>query len=290
MHVRPHLGYCDMIYHIPLKTRETDDFGTSRTLNYLMQLLESTQYQAALAVSGVWKGSNRVKLYDELGWDSLDQRRMFRRLTQFYKIMNGLTPEYLRIPIPSLREHLFGNRYTNALNIIPWRTDRFQNSFFPDSVAMWNDLGPELRGAGSLSIFKRNILKIYRPMKKSLFNIHDPDGIKWIFQLRVGLSSLKSHKRSHNFQDTPIDTCNCKLNAESSEHFLFHCPFYTEQRRILFQTLNPILFANDLRFLDDKGLLHLLLYGYEKFDFQTNQSILKATIHFIKNSSRFSQI
>ena len=61
-----------MIYHIPIKTRENDDFGTSRTLNYQMQLLESTQYQAALAVSGAWKGSSRVKLYDELGYESLD--------------------------------------------------------------------------------------------------------------------------------------------------------------------------------------------------------------------------
>ena len=139
-------------------------------------------------------------------------------------------------------------------------------------------------------MFKRNILKIYRPMKKNLFNIHDPIGIKSIFQLRVGLSPLKSHKRSHNFQDTPVDTCNCKLNAETTEHFIFHCPFYTEQRRILLQILNPILFANDLRFLDDKGLLHLLLYGDVKFDYQTNQTILKATINFIKNSSRFSQI
>ena len=103
-----------------------------------------------------------------------------------------ITPEYLRILIPPLREHLFGDRYTIVLNTFLCRTDRFQNSFFPDSVRLWNDLGPELRGAASISVFKRNILKIYRPMKKSLFNIHDPIGIKRIFQLRVGKSSKKS--------------------------------------------------------------------------------------------------
>ena len=136
-----------------------------------MQALESTQYQAALAVSGAWKGSSRVKIYNELGWETLDQRGMFRRLTQFYKIMTGLTPDYLRIPVPSLREHLFGDRFTNVLNTFCCRTDRFHR--FPDSITMWNDLGPELRGAESLSVFKRNIMKIYRPMKKNLFNIHD---------------------------------------------------------------------------------------------------------------------
>ena len=64
-----------------------------------MSILECTQYQAALAVSGAWKGTNRYKIYEELGWESLDQRRFFRRLTQFYKIINNLTPEYLRVLI-----------------------------------------------------------------------------------------------------------------------------------------------------------------------------------------------
>ena len=67
MHIRPHLDYCDIIYHIPIKSREIKDFDISRTLNYQMQALESTQYQAALAVSGAWKGSSRVKIYNELG-------------------------------------------------------------------------------------------------------------------------------------------------------------------------------------------------------------------------------
>ena len=132
-----------------------------------MDALERTQYQAALAVSGAWKGTSRSKIYNELGWEFLDERRMFRRLTQFYKIMNGLTPDYLRTPIPALHKHLFGHRPTNVLDTIYCRTDRYQNSFFPDSVLMWNDLGPELRGAKSLSSFKSNILKIYRPTKKA---------------------------------------------------------------------------------------------------------------------------
>ena len=42
-----------------------------------LNLLERTQYQAALAVSGSWKGTNMNKIYDELGWESLNHRRMF---------------------------------------------------------------------------------------------------------------------------------------------------------------------------------------------------------------------
>ena len=72
MHVRPHLDYCDFIYHMPTKTRETFDLDSTRTLNYQMMALESTQYQAALAVSGTWKDSNREKIYEKIGWESLE--------------------------------------------------------------------------------------------------------------------------------------------------------------------------------------------------------------------------
>ena len=91
---------------------------------------------------------------------------MLRRLTQFYKIMTGLTPEYLRDPIPELRNRP-GERVTNVLNTVPYRTGRYRNSFYPDSVLMWNEIGPGLRGAVSLPVFKRNLLNLYRPAKKA---------------------------------------------------------------------------------------------------------------------------
>ena len=43
------------------------DGDSQRNLNYLIGTLESTQYQAALAVSGAWKGTSREKIYIELG-------------------------------------------------------------------------------------------------------------------------------------------------------------------------------------------------------------------------------
>ena len=162
------------------------------------------------------------KIYEELGWETLNERRMFKRLTQFYKIMHNLTPAYLKNPVLSLRRNPYTNRLTNVLSSFGTRTERYLNSFFPDSVSMWNDLGPDLRGAESLSVFKEKLLKLYRPAKKSLFNIHD-NGIKWIFQLRVGLSPLKSHKKAHHFLDTPDETCCCFQNiAETSCHYLLH--------------------------------------------------------------------
>ena len=79
--VRSHFDYCDFIYHIPeLETTEkTLESGrpTDIRLNHQMDKLESLQAQAGLAVTGAWKGTNRDKLNEELGWEPL---RWFRTL------------------------------------------------------------------------------------------------------------------------------------------------------------------------------------------------------------------
>ena len=40
--------------------------------------LEQKQYSAALVVTGAWRGTNRQRLYEELGWESLYHRRWYR--------------------------------------------------------------------------------------------------------------------------------------------------------------------------------------------------------------------
>ena len=40
-----------------------------------METVERTQYQAALAITGACGDFNRSKLYEELGWESLSDRR-----------------------------------------------------------------------------------------------------------------------------------------------------------------------------------------------------------------------
>ena len=78
--------------------------------------------------------------------------------------------------------------------------------------------------------------------------------------------------------------------AETTSHFLLHCPNFTIHRRTLFGTVNPILRAHNIPFLVDDLFEHLLLYGDGALDYEENQNILKATIKFIRNTSRFSLI
>ena len=84
LYVRPHLDYGDIIYH-----RHDPEFKLEFT-----KRLESTQYSAALAVSGAWRGTNTDKLYEKLGWEIVYYRRWYRRLCRFYKLRNNQRPLY----------------------------------------------------------------------------------------------------------------------------------------------------------------------------------------------------
>ena len=114
MYIRPHLDFCDVIYHIP---KILDTSVPSSRLHNLMNAIEKIRYQAALAITGTWKGTNLDKVYEQLGWESLTDRRWFRRLTYFYKIYNNQNIKYLKSPIPPPRTHLYGNRSENVLHM-----------------------------------------------------------------------------------------------------------------------------------------------------------------------------
>ena len=77
----------------------------------------------------------------------------------------------------------------------------------------------------SLDLLKNDIISLIRPESKSFFNIHDPTGLRYLFQLRR--SPLKGHKHCHNFTDTPSGTCQCNKGIEDTSHFLLSCPSYT---------------------------------------------------------------
>ena len=71
---------------------------------------------------------------------------------------------------------------------------------------------------------KNHITSLFCPRTQSLFGIHDPPGIHYLFQLRVGLSPLRGHKKRHNIHDITSD-CQCSFEIENTSHFLFQCPF-----------------------------------------------------------------
>ena len=280
--VRSHLDYCDIIYHVPSK------YEPSRGIKLTTQMekVERVQYQAAVAITGVWKTSSRVKLYEELGWESLDDRRRCRRILQVHKIVNNKTPSYLKDELPRFRRALYSQTNENMIYEIPCNSDRHMNSFFPDGIKLWNIVIEDFKNIPSFVILKKHILSLYRPKKKEIYGIHDPLGLRNLFQLRVGLSLLNHHKKRHGFLDTLSDKCLCNLGIEDINHFLFICPFYSTHRATLISNVLEILQKYNLNHLGNQVCVYL--YGNTTINFTDNRDILLSTIKYIKDTRRFS--
>ena len=164
--VRSHLDYCDIIYHIP-SVQNQPPLGVS--LTSLMQKVERIQYQAAVAITGTWKGSNRTKLYEELGWETLSDRRMCRRILQIHKIMQYATLSYLKDKLPNRRIYLFNANLNNTFHEIKCKSLRYKNSFFPDAIKSWNNIITYFHNVPSLKLLKDHITSLIRPKMKSIF-------------------------------------------------------------------------------------------------------------------------
>ena len=88
--------------------------------------LEPLQYNACLAITGAIRGTSSEKLYQELGLESLKSRRWFRKLCQFYKVLNEKSPSYLFYLIPNVNR-VRETRHSNNIPAIHARHNYFKN-------------------------------------------------------------------------------------------------------------------------------------------------------------------
>ena len=59
--------------------------------------LEEVQYNATSSITGAIGSTSQERIYNELGLETLPDRRWFRKMTLFYKIVKNLAPKYLQI-------------------------------------------------------------------------------------------------------------------------------------------------------------------------------------------------
>ena len=209
-----------------------------------------------------------------------------RRILQIHKIVSNMASSYLKDKLPRHRRPLYNQNNNNTFHEIRCRSSRYMSSFFPDAINSWNNVITHFDNIPSIKILKDHILSLIRPKKRSIFGIHDPLGLWYLFQLRVGISSLRYHKKSHNFIDTPSNVCPCGHGIEDTNHFLFSCPFHDSQRATLLTSVIEILQKYNLNLLGNQSDLYL--YGYRTINFADNRQILLSTINYIKETRRFS--
>ena len=262
LYVRPRLDYGDIIYH---------NYDPELNLDFTKKL-ETTQYSAALAVGGTWRGTNKYKLYEERGWESLYHRRWYWRLTHFVKLKNSFPPLYLYNLIPPEREIHYNLKAHRDYVPEIGRTLPFSNTYFRNFIQEWNLLDVSTRSCQSISEFKRELLDRIRPPKRPTFNIYNIEGIKLLTRLRVEFSDLRNHRYRHNFR-CPSPICLCQTGMEDNEHFILHCPRFSSQRRVLLDLFSKSVNFEIIR-LSSKELCNLLLYGHSKCTIILNRVLL----------------
>ena len=112
----------------------------------------------AITDIGAIRGTSKEKLYQEIGLESLQLRRWYKKLGMFYKIFKSKIPQYLFKLIPEKTSSCVTRNAENIplFNIKP---NFYRNSSFSSSISEWNNLDPKLRNSENFSIFKNNILK-----------------------------------------------------------------------------------------------------------------------------------
>jgi hypothetical protein len=80
--IRPVLEYASVIF--------------DNCFEAMRDLIENVQRQAALSISGAYAHTRHISLLKDLGLNSLQNRRKMSKVNLFYKIVNQLTPNYIK--------------------------------------------------------------------------------------------------------------------------------------------------------------------------------------------------
>ena len=191
--------------------------------------LERIQYEAARIVTGCTKLVSIDSLMAEIGWAMLSDRRRKHKLVLFYKVVNGLCPDYLCNMISNPENEALTYNLRNAADIlrIPARTSLYYYSFLPSSVREWNSLPENVKQSPTLSEFKR---KLDLPDNKSntLFYYGSRSLQIYHVRLRTNCSSLNADLFRKRLVESPLCP-ECGV-PETPEHYLVYCKKFDQIR------------------------------------------------------------
>ena len=259
--IRPLLEYGDVIWDNCAEYEKAD--------------LDKIQNEAARIATGATKLVSLYTLSNEIGWETLEQRRKNHRLTLFYKMVYNITPYYLSNLIPPTVSNLsrYNLRNSNDLQTVDARTRQYYNSFLPSTTRDWNSLPVETKQSESVNSFKLLLTK-----GKSTVPDHYYIGSRkaqiLLTRIRTNCSSLNLDLFVKNITESPL--CRCG-SIENAQHFFFHCKYFEVQRRELLNAIFPYVHPS----------LKLLLTGDSTLSPQINKEITLKVHKYIIDTHRF---
>ena len=244
--------------------------------SYLSDKLEKINIEAARIVTGATRLVSHNLLLNECGWETLAKRRETHKLILFFKILNNMTPAYLKELLPPTHDQIHNYTTRNSGNIIgiQCRTTHLYNSFFPSCTRLWNNLPASIKQSTSIKSFKESLSSSSEISKIPFyFNTKSRHGQILHARLRMRCSSLNQHLYLKNIVPDPVCSCG---EIESTAHYLLDCPNYTDLRNDMLTSINYPVSTN------------LLLYGNVSLPDDFNTNVFNIVENFILKSRRFN--
>ena len=260
--ILPHLDYADIVW--------------DNCTDLLSDELESLHLDAIRTIIGAVRGTSHIKLYTESGFVTLKERRRRHKLVMYFKMVNGLVPNYIREHLPPLVASINPYHRRNPLerSVPAFKTTLYQNSFFVSTTYLWNELPDCYKSTDSISVFKR-LLSNNDVLVPSYYYGNNRVSEIIHCKLRLEISDLKGDLVKRHLLDNPA--CQCGFECENAKHYFFDCPLFNEAR------------TNTLHLIDNVDYnLESILFGVNNKSAQANAIMFEHVHNYITLSQRFA--
>ena len=142
--IMPHFDYGDVIWHSAAQTN--------------LDILQKLQNRAGRIILKVKFSEHKSisEIHDVLKWEMLKNRNKEHEYIMMYKILNDMSPEYLKEKF-SFKISTYNLRQNENLALPKPITQNCKRTFLYRGSKLYNDLPKNVRQAGSIALFKKKI-------------------------------------------------------------------------------------------------------------------------------------
>ena len=156
-----------------------------------------------------------------LAFASDDQNPLQRQTSKFYKIINGLTPNYLLSIVPSRNPGPQPNTRTrDNLPMLLCKTTLYYNSFSPSCIRAWNNLQRDLKEAPSVELFRQIVFKHFFSTYVPVFYYSGPRNLQIMHtRLRTQCGALNSHLFNKHTVNSPLPSVSAEVKKLANNSY-----------------------------------------------------------------------
>ena len=160
--------------------------------------MKQTQYSAALAVIGAFKGTNWLRLYEELELGESLSVKVVQAFASFLQSEEVAAPINLFdeiTPEPAVAHNL---RHQHVFKPMAASIVRSSNTCVQNVLSEWHSLHNNIKEFLTISELDRKLLAVISPKQRSIYNVYDRIGIQNLTKLRLQFSKINDHRFRHN--------------------------------------------------------------------------------------------